>query len=158
SHPAEHVGQLVFLHRGQRLATVEHVGNEIAAPGNGIGVTVSAAATDNLGAPVHVGRHVGGRRRRCGGDLPGLLLDPGALFAWTVRDHRAVDVTLQFDDVVVVRRLDDDEMAAVLRDRDVAAAAHLGDLAPYPLGVARAAGLHGVDGDVALVREPHDVG
>ncbi len=43
-------------------------------------------------------------------------------------------------------------LAAVLRDRDVAAIAALGDLAPDPLGVARAAGLHGVDGDAAVDR------
>ena len=43
-------------------------------------------------------------------------------------------------------------MAAVLRNRDVAAVAHLGDFAPDPLGIAGAARLHGVDQDVALAR------
>ena len=73
--------------------------------------------------------------------------------ARSVGDHRAVELALQLDDLDVVRRLDHHDMAAVLRDRDVFAVAHLRDLAPHALGVARAAGLHGIDQDVLLARE-----
>jgi hypothetical protein len=78
--------------------------------------------------------------------------------ARAIRDHGAVDAALQLKDLDVVWRLDNHHLAAVLRDRDVAAAAHLRDLAPHPLGVARAAGLHRVDDDVALARDLHHLG
>ena len=53
---------------------------------------------------------------------------------------------------MVVERLDHHEVAAVLRDRNVAAVTHLGDGAPDPLGVAGGARLHGIDQDAAIAR------
>ena len=78
----------------------------------------------------------------------------GALLqaARAIGDHGAVDLPLQDDDVLVIGRLDDHDLAAVLRNRNEAAASVLGDVAPHPFGVARIAGEHGVDDDVLLFR------
>ncbi len=70
--------------------------------------------------------------------------------ARAVEDHRAVDLALQDDDVVVERRLDGDDLAAILRDRDELAIAVLGDITPYPFGILTMAGEYGVDDDAAL--------
>ena len=70
-----------------------------------------------------------------------------------VGNNRAVDAALQLDDLDVVRRLYHHDLTAVLRDRDETAIAELRDLAPDPFGVARAAGLHGVDQNILLLRE-----
>jgi hypothetical protein len=58
-----------------------------------------------------------------------------------------------FDNLDVERRLDHHDLAAVLRNWDVAPVAELRDLPPVPFGVACAARLHGVHHDVFLLGE-----
>jgi hypothetical protein len=68
------------------------------------------------------------------------------------RNHGALDLLLQDDDVVVIGRLDDDDLSAVVGDRNEAAVAELGDIAPYPCGILCAPRKHRVDDDVLLLR------
>src|SRR5450631_269013 len=151
------------IHAARRVRQVFGLdGVELLPPGLDVGHQVAGAGDDFAGSFRRVARHVtghfGGDRCRRGGGLPGLFLDIAALLARTVGDHRAVDIVLQLDDLGVVRRFDHQQVAAVLRNRDVAAVAHLGDFAPHPLGIACAARLHGVDHDIAFARHAQHLG
>ena len=131
-HRPQIVRQILILDRREAAAAGGDVGDEIAIAGDGF--------RGRPGALVDVARHLGGLRGCGGRDLRQLLgLVFGALLhrARAVGDHGAVDLALQDDDVLVIGRLDDDDLAAVLRDRNEAAIAVLGDVAPHPLGVAR---------------------